>query len=205
MGLKFLRDGQDSANLVAMYSVDGQPGNWNFFGNDFTNHIKDPKSSALKVLGAWFATATNHIAQVGLKDFAKPAQGAAKYPYELKFVPADDVKNLFPTELQGEDYSAYVNQLASVPENSVLYSVQALENPEEMGGVWETIGTLQLDGKLVKSSWADKNLFFRHDYENNDLKENSEWDQYTPHWKLFKGFKKVFGNNAACPFGFSEL
>ena len=24
MGLKFLRDGQDSANLVAMYSVDGQ-------------------------------------------------------------------------------------------------------------------------------------------------------------------------------------
>jgi len=31
MGLKFLRDGMDSANLVAMYSVNGQPGEWNFF------------------------------------------------------------------------------------------------------------------------------------------------------------------------------
>ena len=38
MGLKFLRDGMDSANLVAMYSVDGQE-SWNFFKNDFSNHI----------------------------------------------------------------------------------------------------------------------------------------------------------------------
>merc|ERR1719228_1602409 len=34
MGLKFLRDGKDSANLVAMYSVNGQD-SWNFFKNDF--------------------------------------------------------------------------------------------------------------------------------------------------------------------------
>jgi hypothetical protein len=38
MGLKFLRDGVDSANLVAMYSVDGQD-TFNFFANDFKNHI----------------------------------------------------------------------------------------------------------------------------------------------------------------------
>jgi hypothetical protein len=41
MGLKFLRDGMDSANLVSMYSVDGQPGDWNFFSNSFSNHVKD--------------------------------------------------------------------------------------------------------------------------------------------------------------------
>jgi len=40
MGLKFLRDGVDSANLVAMYSVDGQD-SWNFFKNDFSNHIPE--------------------------------------------------------------------------------------------------------------------------------------------------------------------
>ena len=34
MGLKFLRDGVDSANLVSMFSVDGQPGDWDFFSND---------------------------------------------------------------------------------------------------------------------------------------------------------------------------
>jgi len=30
-GLKFLRDGVDSANLVAMYATNGTPGEWNFF------------------------------------------------------------------------------------------------------------------------------------------------------------------------------
>jgi hypothetical protein len=196
MGLKFVRDGQDSANLVAMYGVDGQPNNWNFFGNDFTNHISGAHSAALKVLSAWFATATNHIQQVGLKDFSKPVagNGDAKYPFELKFVPHADVKNLFPEELSAFD--AYLDQLASVPENATLYEVQALEQPEELGGKWEKIGDLQLEGKLVKSSWADKNLFFRHDYENADLSEHKDWDKYVPKWSLFGGAKK-------CPFGFA--
>ena len=42
MGLKFLRDGIDSANLVAMNSVEGQA-SWNFFLNDFSNHIPKPE------------------------------------------------------------------------------------------------------------------------------------------------------------------
>lgn len=55
LGLKFLRDGTDSASMVAMYSVDGQPGNWNFFANDFTNHVADGTSAATKALSAKFA------------------------------------------------------------------------------------------------------------------------------------------------------
>jgi len=58
MGLKFLRDGVDSANLVSMWSVDGQPGDWNFFSNDFFTHIGGPSSTATKVLAKKFATAT---------------------------------------------------------------------------------------------------------------------------------------------------
>ena len=38
IGVKFLRDGMDSANFVAMYALDGQE-SWNFFKNDFSNHI----------------------------------------------------------------------------------------------------------------------------------------------------------------------
>ena len=44
IGLKFLRDGVPSANLVAMYSVDGQD-SWNFFKNDFSNHIGEPQTT----------------------------------------------------------------------------------------------------------------------------------------------------------------
>lgn len=70
MGLKFLRDGVSSANLVAMYSVEGTPNDWNFFSKDFFNHITAAKSAALKVLSAKFATATKYITEVGLSDMA---------------------------------------------------------------------------------------------------------------------------------------
>ena len=60
MGVKLLRDGQDSANFVCMYSVDGQD-SLNFFANDFVNHIPEPKSIALKPLAARFATQTKWI------------------------------------------------------------------------------------------------------------------------------------------------
>ena len=59
MGLKFLRDGVDSANLVAMYSVDGQP-SFNFFENDWTTIIP-PVSQALLPLAVKFSTATPYI------------------------------------------------------------------------------------------------------------------------------------------------
>jgi hypothetical protein len=35
LGLKFLRDGIESANLVSMFRPEGQPGDWNFFSNSF--------------------------------------------------------------------------------------------------------------------------------------------------------------------------
>lgn len=38
MGFKCLRDGIDSGNFVAMFSVDGQD-SWNFFKNSFVTHI----------------------------------------------------------------------------------------------------------------------------------------------------------------------
>ena len=60
-GLKFLRDGMDSANLVAMYSVDGTD-DFNFFAKDFTTFISPAKDNSLKLLEKKFSTATDHIA-----------------------------------------------------------------------------------------------------------------------------------------------
>ena len=52
MGVKLLRDGQDSANLVAMYGVEGHS-SLNFFAKEWTNHIPDPDPSdkLLRLLG----------------------------------------------------------------------------------------------------------------------------------------------------------
>ena len=67
-GLKFLRDGVDSGNFVAMDSVDGQQ-SWNYFLRNFTNKIPSP-SLAMTPLAVKFATATPHIGQVGLSNMA---------------------------------------------------------------------------------------------------------------------------------------
>jgi hypothetical protein len=69
MGLKFLRNGVPSANLVAMYSVNGQQ-SWNFFANKFSNHISPASGAALGAVAKKFSSATPYIQVVGLSDFA---------------------------------------------------------------------------------------------------------------------------------------
>jgi hypothetical protein len=70
LGLKFLRDGVDSADLVAMYGVNGTPGDWNFFEKDFSNHIATASGAALEAIAIKFSTETPWIQSVGLSDFA---------------------------------------------------------------------------------------------------------------------------------------
>lgn len=59
-GLKFFRDGVPSANLVAMYGVNGVP-TWNFFKYPASNHIGAASGIALNVLGKKFSEATDYI------------------------------------------------------------------------------------------------------------------------------------------------
>lgn len=70
MGLKFLRDGMDSANLVSMWSVEGQKDDWNFFSNEFFTHIGPAESNALKLVAKKFAAFTPYIQEVGLSDMS---------------------------------------------------------------------------------------------------------------------------------------
>jgi len=91
MGVKFLRDGVDSANLVAMFGVDGQD-NLNFFENDWSDHIPDPKDKLLIPLELRFKTATDYIQTVGLSDMASYTQEGTQetpvFPWSLRFEPS---------------------------------------------------------------------------------------------------------------------
>ena len=194
MGLKFLRNGIDSANLVAMFSVDGQPGDWNFFSNDFSNHIPTPKSSFTgDLLAKKFATATPFIQEVGLEDFSRLSQDGLEaegltMPFLLRFEPHSDVKNLFPVDAPS-DPMAYIEQLKSVPANSTLYKVYGMTAPKELGGTEVYIGDLVLEGNLITSKWGDENLFIRHERLEEDLKVHSDWTKYEAKWSA-----------SACPF-----
>jgi len=174
-----LRDGVDSADLVAMYSVGGTPGNWNFFEKDFSNHIGAASGAALKAVALKFSTETPWIQSVGLSDMGKyneAGQEAAApvFPFRLRFHPNKAVAGLIPNT-QPSDYMAYTSQLESVPADTALYDIYGQDGPWELGGVEHFMGTLQLDGQLTKSKWGDEELFFRHQLSSDDMALKPEW------------------------------
>ena len=130
ISLKFLRDGVDSANLVAMYSINGQS-SWNPFKNHFTNVFTIGRPGIQeKSLAVKFSTLTNNISSVGLMDMASYGEDGQlvahpKYPFKLIFKPTSEVSSLFP-----ESYEEYfTTQLPRIPRGTTVYQVYAIDEP----------------------------------------------------------------------------
>ena len=70
-----------------MFGVDGQPGDWNIFGNEFKNWISFPSGTAAKILGnKKFSEATDLIQTVGLSNWGQVDQAGnavekAQFPF----------------------------------------------------------------------------------------------------------------------------
>jgi len=176
MGLKMLRNGMDSANLVAMYSVDGQE-SWNFFKNDFKNHVP-PGSPLLVPLELKFSEATKYVSQCGLSDWSfhgedGEAVASPVFPYLLRFHPTGDIAF-------SDSYVRPVNEdLVTIPSGSTLYQVWAWDHPQEMGGTEAHIADLVLSSEITTSLWGDQHLYFRHQDMWDDIDIIPEWADYT--------------------------
>ena len=133
MGLKFLRDSVDSANLVAMFGVDGQE-SLNFFENDWNNHIPNTTDKKLIPLEARFKTATKYVQTVGLSDFASfDKHGVSAidpiFPWSLRFEPTGEFN--VPKLTYDVPFEHY---LPKIPEGSILFNIYATDKPVELGG-----------------------------------------------------------------------
>jgi len=204
LGLKFLRDGVDSANLVSMFAVDGQD-NWNFFANDWSNHIPAPVSKAFIPLGIKFHTATDFIQAVGLSDMAKYDQTGAEaspavFPFSLRFEPSGQFD-------WSETYTKDpLEQLCSIPTGSTLWEVYGWDAPKELGGTEHLIGSLVSTSETVKSFYSDDMLLIRHQRAEDDIALKPEWTDYYPKYTgpLSNGeFSDCEdGQVSSCPFAF---
>lgn len=176
MGLKFLRDGIESGSMVAMFGVEGQD-SWNVFANDWTNHIAQG-GGILYAVGLKFGTATPHIQQVSLSDMARFGEDGMEeaeviFPYKLIFKPTGEFSF-------GDDFHGpFDDDLATLPADSALWHVYALDKPVELGGQEQQIGDLVLRSKMTTSKWGDQHLFFRHQNMIEDLAIHPEWEEYT--------------------------
>jgi len=171
MGMKFLRDGRESANFVAMYTLDGQTCNeTNFFEHEWSNHIPLTDNFGLQIVAAKFWQASYCPLMVGLSDMAStsPDELAAPgtFPFQLIFKP------LAVSQCDCLDYSACLGNLASIVAGTPLFEVSALASP---GAARQAIGTITLTSQLSTSNFGDEHLFFRHQHMEDDFAIEPKW------------------------------
>ena len=182
MSLKFLRDGMSSSNLLAMHGVNGF-NSWNFFKEDFSNHIPGADGLALKALACKFAQATKYVQTIGLKKLAEYEENGKKadsalFPFKLIFRARSELKGQFSDSFE----KSFIDQIKGIPTGTVLYDVFGVDQPNETE---KLIGSLRTKSEFITSRFGDEKLFFRHNYMDEDLQSHPEWEKDTPKWSLF--------------------
>ena len=182
-GIKFLRDGMDSADTVTMFSFDGQPSH-NYFLNRWTIHLQEMTNEcARQTLGKKLAETTDHIGAMSVKNWGEFREDGTKeseplWPFILEFEPYD---------VYGwtDQWSAdFKDQLMSIKPGTVLFKVFAYETPlhKKSGSRGRLIGRVVLTSKIHTSLWGDETLFFKHQRIDDDLQVFSWWKDYLQTW-----------------------
>jgi len=114
------------------------------------------------------------------------------FPYRLRFQPTGEI------DFSDEYVRPFTDDLKSIPADTVLYNILALDQPEELGGVEAQIGQLVLRSEMITSLWGDQWLYIRHDDEAHDLVLKPEWNQYTPQFGPF--FENDPAQSSKCPY-----
>lgn len=165
MALKCYRDNQPSGNIIAMYSLDGQGDNWDFFANEFSNIFSEPTAFALKTLERLvFNRASDCATWLSLKQFSNIDQtgsvaSSPSWPQQIFFVPAGVH---FSTEKNHGDFRT---DLASIPVGTKIWDVYV---SNVHGGSRYKIAEVTTTGKFVASSYSDNTIFFQHDRGEED-------------------------------------
>lgn len=166
-GIKLFRDGRPSANFVAMPSLDGQScSESNFFAKPFTNHIPNTGDFALKLVAAKFWQASYCPLMVGLSDLAD----GGDFPFTVSLVAPEELN------VGGfcGNYSQGLANLEQLPVGTTLFRVYAAESPDAFGRK-EQIGEIKLTHPLRTGAFGDEQLFFRHQYMEEDFAKKEGW------------------------------
>ena len=128
-GIKFLRDGMDSADAVAMFSLDGQP-SFNFFKNRWSTHPGEMENEcARETVGKKLAeVTTDHIGAMsvmnwGLYDEDGVREENPKWPFLLEFEPYDVYS--WTDEYQVD----FNDQISSIMPDTAMFKVFAYSSP----------------------------------------------------------------------------
>jgi hypothetical protein len=158
--VKFLIDGKESRNFVAIHDFAGVPDNdWNYFQQDI-GHIYPDVPWLLK---KYFQTQTKdpshlpitHLGEISPDGQEVPA-AAQRTPYEIVLRANPAVANAFPNT----DQHDFRFDLTRIAPGTPVYDVMA--RATEWDRTFEKLGTIRTKTELVASEGGDKQLYFKH-------------------------------------------
>lgn len=205
-GIKFLRDGMDSADTVTMFSFDGQS-SYNYFKNRWSTHLNEPLNEcARQTIGKKLAETTDHIGAMSVMNWAfhdefGQAEKEPHWPFILEFEPFD----LYGWSDRWQ--ADFTDQLSSVSAGTVLFKVFAYSCPihKLSGSKGELIGRVVATSEITTSLWGDTTLFFKHQRIDDDLEVHPWWKDYLQTWNLGKMSETPMAYpppSEKCPFAF---
>jgi len=174
-GVKFFRSGRQSADFVILNQLGPiADENYNFFAVPLSNHIPEEAPLALAPLALKFCQAQSCPTKVGLSDACRYDQDGNEvdnvvFPFKVSFVPTGDIKFR-------EDYSElpeFMKQFTDLPVGTVLYQLRGHQSPDDKEGV--LLGDVVTTDNCVTSLYGDTELFFQHQYIDEDKALKPEW------------------------------
>jgi hypothetical protein len=151
LALKMLVAGQDSANFSALYTLNGQGQDHNFFAHPLSNIVPVVNEFGPKFINGIFRRVTRYPTKLSLQDFGMfdrsgDAINSPNSPEQISLVP----------ELQfasnPHDFRADLTPLSA---ETKIFTVMVSESRH-------VIGHLVTKSKFVASAYGDRQLFFRH-------------------------------------------
>lgn len=162
MGMKILIDGKPSVNFHAMFSLDGQGDDTNFFSNSFTTHVESPQRTLLKILAYSFHRALPFISKnpnnrpndetfIPLIEAASiGSNGTVEEnpvaPTKIIFAPRVSINSK-----NGNDFRSEI--IDQVQPESIIYDMFDENNV--------VLGTIRSTSQFIASSYGD-DMFFKH-------------------------------------------
>ena len=174
-GLKFLRTGEASANVVVLNNLNPLPGfNHNFFAVPLRNHVSDDMGATILPLATKFCQVGHCITKVGLSDMCKFDQEGTLYdtpnfPFQIELTPAD-VQFEEHTPASMEEFMA---QFDAIPVGTTIYTLKAYLSPDDSEGM--VLGNVVTTDNCVSSLYGDTRMFFKHQYIEDDIALKPEW------------------------------
>lgn len=174
LALKVLRDGQPSANVSALVSLDGQDKDFNFFKNPMSNIVPTGTSLGQKLVHKLFKRVSHYPEELVVEDMASlDSQGEKEQsvvsPRQLFFIPNETLK------FSSEEHEVR-EDIMTIPEGTIVYKIYAVtekykdfnygeytpEKVTEFLKESEYVGDIVSTSRFLASDFGDDGIFFKH-------------------------------------------